>query len=145
MCKCVDSPDLLATISLLRLHYIMPFQAMSVDSLLLRQHYVSITLRVSIINGSSHNCLCDPFTEAVTFYGSSRTSCSQNSLIGFFNVDFDFFAFVRTHDLGLQVKLFYGSLLSLTIFIIRHVLVIFVYRFTVEDFSHCNLLSPLDL
>lgn len=77
-----------------------------------RHYYVNIMFpshyAVSIINCSSQNCLCDPFTEAVTFYGGSRTSCSQNSLVGFFNVDFDFFAFVRTHDLGLQVKLFMG-------------------------------------
>ncbi|KAF2570083.1 hypothetical protein F2Q70_00001814 [Brassica cretica] len=75
---------------------------------------------------------------------SSETvfNCSQNPSIGLFNVDFDFFAFLRTRALGIQVKLLYGFLLSLATSIIRHVLVIFVYHFTVENFSGCNRLSP---
>ena len=50
---------------------------------------------------------------------------SKNLLVGLFNVDFDFFAFLRTRALRIQVKLLYGSILSLVTSIIRHVLVIF--------------------
>ena len=57
---------------------------------------------------------------------------------------FRLFAFLRTRVLGLQVKLLYGSLLSLSTSIFRYVLVVFVYELTVEDLSGCNRLSPLD-
>ncbi|KAF3542079.1 hypothetical protein F2Q69_00018447 [Brassica cretica] len=46
-----------------------------------------------------------------------------------------------TEVLGIQVKLLYGSLLSLATFIPRYVLVIFVYQFTIEDLSICNELK----
>ncbi|WZZ86755.1 hypothetical protein YC2023_115334 [Brassica napus] len=41
---------------------------------------------------------------------SSETvfNCSQNPSVGLFNVDFNFFAFLRTRALGIQVKLLYG-------------------------------------
>ncbi|KAH0944107.1 hypothetical protein HID58_003744, partial [Brassica napus] len=85
---------------------------------------------------------CDPFLGAAIVYGGSQTSCYQNPLVGFFNVDFDFFAFFRMQALGLQVKLLYGSLLSLATSILRYVLIVSVYLFTVEDHSGCNRLSP---
>ncbi|CAN7027362.1 unnamed protein product [Brassica rapa subsp. trilocularis] len=94
---------------------------------------------VSSIDGSSQ---CDPFPGAAIVYRGSQTSCYQNPLVGFFNVDFDFFTFFRMQALGLQVKLLYGSLLSLATSIIRYVLIVFVYLFTVEDHSGCNRLSP---
>ncbi|CAF2050189.1 unnamed protein product, partial [Brassica napus] len=94
---------------------------------------------VSSIDGSSQ---CDPFLGAAIVYGGSQTSCYQNPLVGFFNVDFDFFAFFRMQALGLQVKLLYGSLLSLATSILRYVLIVSVYLFTVEDHSGCNRLSP---
>ncbi|WZZ78572.1 hypothetical protein YC2023_099144 [Brassica napus] len=78
-------------------------------------------------------------------YRCSQTSCSQNPLIGFFKVEFDFFAFLLTRALGLQVKLLYGSLLSLATSIFCHVLVIFAYQFNIENLSSCNRLSPLDI
>ncbi|WZZ34244.1 hypothetical protein YC2023_017645 [Brassica napus] len=85
-------------------------------------HYV-----VSSIDVSSQSRHCDPVTGSVILYGGSQTYCSQNSLVGFLNVDFDFFAFLRTRALGLQVKLLYGSLLSLATSIFRHVLVFFAF------------------
>uniref|UniRef100_M4DXZ8 Uncharacterized protein n=1 Tax=Brassica campestris TaxID=3711 RepID=M4DXZ8_BRACM len=94
---------------------------------------------VSSIDGSSQ---CDPFLGAAIVYGGSQTSCYQNPLVGFFNVDFDFFAFFRMQALGLQVKLLYGSLLSLATSILRYVLIVSVYLFTFEDHSGCNRLSP---
>ncbi|CAF2103582.1 unnamed protein product [Brassica napus] len=94
---------------------------------------------VSSIDGSSQ---CDPFLGAAIVYGGSQTSCYQNPVVGFFNVDFDFFAFFRMQALGLQVKLLYGSLLSLATSILRYVLIVSVYLFTVEDHSGCNRLSP---
>ena len=97
---------------------------------------------VSSIDGSSQSHLCDFPTGAVIFYGVSRNSCFQNSLVGLFNVDFDLCAFLRTRALGLQVKCLYGSLLSLATSIFRHVL---VYQFIVENLSSCNRLSPLGL
>lgn len=71
------------------------------------------------------------------FQTSSETvvNCSQNPLVGFFNVDFDFLAFLQTQALGIQVKFFYGSLLSLATSIIYHVFVIFVYQLAVENLS----------
>ncbi|KAG5403849.1 hypothetical protein IGI04_009968 [Brassica rapa subsp. trilocularis] len=54
---------------------------------------------VSSIDSSSHSRYCDPVTGSVILYGGSQTYCSQNSLVGFFNVDFDFFAFLRTRAL----------------------------------------------
>ncbi|CAN7064425.1 unnamed protein product, partial [Brassica rapa subsp. trilocularis] len=100
---------------------------------------------VSSIDSSSQSHLCDFPTGAVIFYGVSRNSCFQNPLVGLFNVDFDLCAFLRTRALGLQVKCLYGSLLSLATSIFRHVLVIFVYQFIVENLSSCNRLSPLGL
>ena len=100
---------------------------------------------VSSIDGSSQSHLCDFPTGAVIFYGVSRNSCFQNPLVGLFNVDFDLCAFLRTRALGLQVKCLYGSLLSLATSIFRHVFVIFVYQFIVENLSNCNRLSPLGL
>ncbi|CAN7094486.1 unnamed protein product [Brassica rapa subsp. narinosa] len=104
-----------------------------------------ISSSVSSIDGSSQSHLCDFPTGAVIFYGVSRNSCFQNSLVGLFNVDFDLCAFLRTRALGLQVKCLYGSLLSLATSIFRHVFVIFVYQFIVENLSNCNRLSPLGL
>ena len=72
-------------------------------------------------------------------------SCSQNPLIWFFNVDFDFITFLRMHAQGLQVKFLYRFLLSSTIYIFYHVLVILAFQFAVEFFSGCNCLSPLGL
>lgn len=48
-------------------------------------------------------------------------------LIGFFNVDFDFSVFLRIQAIGLQVKFFYGSLLSLATSILCYILVILVF------------------
>ncbi|CAF1815584.1 unnamed protein product [Brassica napus] len=76
--------------------------------------YVSITLRhlkhqwfftkfarfyvtvasVSSIDGSSQSYLCDSLTGAVIFYRVSQNYCSQNPLVGFFNVDFDLCVFL---------------------------------------------------
>ncbi|CAN6929192.1 unnamed protein product [Brassica oleracea] len=100
---------------------------------------------VSIIDGSSQVRLCDHLTGAAIFYRVSWTTCYQNPLVGFFNVVFDFFALFRTRALGLQVKLLYGSLLSLATPISLYVLVIFIYQFIVEDLFSCIRLSPLDL
>ena len=69
-------------------------------------------------------------------------TCSQNPFVGFFNVVFDFFVFFRTQALGLQVKIFYGFLLSLATSIFYYVLVMFAYQLTVEYFSVCNRHSP---
>ncbi|WZZ65536.1 hypothetical protein YC2023_076906 [Brassica napus] len=100
---------------------------------------------VSIIDGSSQVRLCDHLTGAAIFYRVSWTTCYQNPLVGFFIVVFDFFALFRTRALGLQVKLLYGSLLSLATPISLYVLVIFIYQFIVEDLSSCIRLSPLGL
>ncbi|CAH8318618.1 unnamed protein product [Eruca vesicaria subsp. sativa] len=100
---------------------------------------------VSSIDGSSQSWYRNPLSGADIFYGGSQTSCSQNPLVRLFNVDFDFFAFFRMRALGLQVKLLYGSLLSLAMSIFRYVLAIFVYQFTVEDLSGYNRLSLLGL
>ena len=81
---------------------------------------------VSSIDGSSHSWHCDSLTGAAIIYRGSQTSCYQNPLVGFFNVNFDFFAFLRMRALGLQVKLLFRSLLSLATSIIHYVLVIFV-------------------
>ncbi|KAG5401068.1 hypothetical protein IGI04_015675 [Brassica rapa subsp. trilocularis] len=93
---------------------------------------------VSSINDYLHSRHCEPLTRAVILYGVSQTSYSLNLLVGFFNVDLDFFAFLRTWVLGLQVKLLYGSLLSIATSIFRHILVIFIYQFAVDDLSSCN-------
>ncbi|CAN6820898.1 unnamed protein product, partial [Brassica oleracea] len=100
---------------------------------------------ISSIDSSSQSRHCDPLTGATIFYGGSQISCYQNPLVGFFNVDFDLFAFLRTRAVGPQVKFLYGSLLSLATSIICHVLVIYVYQCIVEDLSGCNCLSPLGL
>ncbi|CAH8319659.1 unnamed protein product [Eruca vesicaria subsp. sativa] len=62
----------------------------------------------------------------------------QNPLIGFFNVDIDFFVFYRTRALELQVKIFCGFLLSLATSIFRGVLIMLAYHLTVEYLSGCN-------
>ena len=98
---------------------------------------------VSSIDDSLHSRHCDPLTRAVILYGVSQTSYSQNLLVGFFNVDLDFFVFLRTWVLGLQVKLLYGSVLSIATSIFCHILVIFVYQFAVDDLCGCNRLSSL--
>ncbi|CDY26078.1 BnaC06g11180D [Brassica napus] len=107
--------------------------------------FVAKTIAVSIIDGSSQVRLCDHLTGAAIFYRVSWTTCYQNPLVGFFIVVFDFFALFRTRALGLQVKLLYGSLLSLATPISLYVLVIFIYQFIVEDLSSCIRLSPLGL
>ncbi|WZY80330.1 hypothetical protein YC2023_026714 [Brassica napus] len=89
-CKSVVSLVLIATITSLRLHYIMPSQASTV------------------------------------LHSATLSSELQSS----------------TEALGLQVKLLYGSLLSLATSILRYVLIVSVYLFTVEDHSGCNRLSP---
>ncbi|KAL0704091.1 hypothetical protein Bca4012_070516 [Brassica carinata] len=68
-------------------------------------------------------------------------SCSQNPLIGFFNVDFDFIAFSRMRALGLQVKLLYGSLFSLATSIICHVLVFLASQFAADFLSLVEMAS----
>ncbi|CAH8295607.1 unnamed protein product [Eruca vesicaria subsp. sativa] len=77
---------------------------------------------------------------------SSKTvfNCSQNPLTGFFNVVFDFFVFFRTRALGLQVKIFYGFLLSLATSIFYYVLAMLAYLSTGDYLSVCNRVSPLD-
>ena len=40
-------------------------------------------------------------------------NCSQNPLVGFFNVNVDFCMFFQTRALGQQAKIFYGVLFSL--------------------------------
>ncbi|KAF3550315.1 hypothetical protein DY000_02004389 [Brassica cretica] len=62
-------------------------------------------------------------------------TCSQNPFVGFFNVVFDFFVFFRTRALGLQVKIFYGFLLSVATSIFYYVLVMFASQLTVEYLS----------
>ncbi|CAN6930730.1 unnamed protein product [Brassica oleracea] len=170
LCTSVDASDLLATTSPLRLHHDMRLKhrqfftksALRSSTLFLVEgttvqerghassnlYYITVAFpfhyAVLSIDGSSQSRHCDLLTGAAIFYGGSRTFCYQNPLVGFFNVDFDFFAFLRTRALGLQVKLLYGSLLSLATSIFCHVLVVFVYQFTVENLSGCNRLSPLD-
>ncbi|CAN6982504.1 unnamed protein product, partial [Brassica oleracea var. botrytis] len=100
---------------------------------------------ISSIDSSSQSRHCDPLTGATIFYGGFQISCYQNPLVGFFNVDFDLFVFLRTRAVGPQVKFLYGSLLSLATSIICHVLVIYVYQCIIEDLSSCNCLSPLGL
>lgn len=70
---------------------------------------------------------------------------SQNPSIGFFKVDYDVCAFFRTRALGLQVKLLFGSLLSLATSIFCFGLVIFVYQFTIKLCFRCNRLCLSDL
>ncbi|KAH0898523.1 hypothetical protein HID58_048091 [Brassica napus] len=67
-------------------------------------------------------------------YSETDFNCSQNPLVGFFNVDFDFFVFFRTRALELKVKIFYGVLLSLA--------TTFFCYLTVEYLSGHNLLNP---
>ncbi|WZZ69749.1 hypothetical protein YC2023_081119 [Brassica napus] len=84
-----------------------------------------------------------PLSPAIHASSETWLNCSQNPMIGFFKVDFDVCAFLRTQALGLQVKLLFGSLLSLATSIFHLVLVIFVYELTVENRSGCNRLSLL--
>ncbi|KAL0742146.1 hypothetical protein Bca4012_083659 [Brassica carinata] len=69
------------------------------------------------------------------FHASSETvfDCSQNPLVGFFKVDFDVCAFLRTRVLGLQVKFLFRSLLSFATSIFCLVLIVIV-----ELLSGCN-------
>ena len=61
---------------------------------------------VSNIDGYSQSRHYDPLTGAAIFYGVSQTSCYQNPLVGFFNIDFDFFAFLRTQTLSFSMGIF---------------------------------------
>ncbi|KAG5398682.1 hypothetical protein IGI04_020496 [Brassica rapa subsp. trilocularis] len=53
---------------------------------------------VSNFNSFSQSQLSDPLTGAtiIFFYRGFRTSCSQNPINRFFNVNFDFFIFFQT-------------------------------------------------
>lgn len=68
---------------------------------------------------------------------------TQNPLVGFFNVDFNFLVFFRMHALGIQMKIFYGLLLSLATAALRYGLIMLAYQFTVEYLSGCNRFSLL--
>ncbi|KAF2533062.1 hypothetical protein F2Q70_00030203 [Brassica cretica] len=108
-------------------------------------YFIGVLISTFIQQGMSIEGQLITLPPAIQVSSETWFNCSQNPLIGFFKVDFDVCAFFRTQALGLQVKLLFGSLLSLATSIFRLVLVISVYQFTVENLSGCNRLYPLVL
>lgn len=99
----------------------------------------------SLLEGVSMEGQPMPLLPAIQASSETWFNCSQSPWSGFFKVDFDVCAFLRMHALRLQVKFFFGSLLSLATFIFYPVLFIFVYQLTIEDLSGCNRFCLLGL